>query len=271
MRCGWVGAAAMLGIASVPAVGNLVVNGGFEQPVGRQIIYAGGILPGWTVGGDGGVKVGDFWQAAQGVQAVDLSGVGTGAVIQHVPTVVGQRYVLSFAMAGNPDGVPVVKTLAFRAGDNDTQTLTFDTTGRSDSQMGWVRHSYPFLATGDSTEIVFSSENTTIFGPTLDDVHVNAVPPGDADEDLSVGFSDLLAVAQHYGSTAADWTTGDFNADGTVNFKDLLILAQNYGKDASDPPAAASAASVPEPAWAIPAALACACVKRPRRGAAFLR
>ena len=54
--------------------------------------------------------------------------------------------------------------------------------------------------------------------------------PGDVNHDGSIGFADLLIVAQHYGTaTGATYETGDINGDGAVSFADLLLLAQNYG------------------------------------------
>ena len=74
-----------------------------------------------------------------------------------------------------------------------------------------------------------------------------------------MNFTDLLALAQHYGSAPdALWVNGDFTFDGTVNFQDLLILAQNYGQMQSDAVVAAQAVTpVPEPAsMAFPMAAA---------------
>lgn len=267
MGSAWVRAVAALLVACSAASGNLIVNGSFEEPTGRQIFHIGDTgLTGWTIGGEGGVKVGDFWQAAQGVQAVDLSGTETGTISQSIPTVAGQRYLLTFAMAGNPDGVPVVKTMFFKVGDDDLQMATFDTSGHSDADMGWTYHHYPFIATGDATELIFSSSNTSAFGPVLDDMHVNAVPPGDVNEDLHVNFADLLTLAQNYGSTTATWNTGDVDGDGdgAVGFSDLLTLAQHYGTDASDPPDAATAA-VPEPMHVAPAVAVGALALRRRK------
>lgn len=52
---------------------------------------------------------------------------------------------------------------------------------------------------------------------------------GDADVDGTVGFSDLLALAQNYNTlSGAQWFQGDFDYSGTVEFGDLLALAQNY-------------------------------------------
>jgi hypothetical protein len=52
---------------------------------------------------------------------------------------------------------------------------------------------------------------------------------GDSDFDGSVGFADLLTLAQNYGGTGI-WTQGDFTGDGAIDFADLLTLAQNYGQ-----------------------------------------
>ena len=66
---------------------------------------------------------------------------------------------------------------------------------------------------------------------------------GDLNGDGSVNFNDLLALAQHYGNTGADWAKGDLNYDGTVNFNDLLALAQHYGQTAAITAASLSSAA----------------------------
>jgi hypothetical protein len=68
---------------------------------------------------------------------------------------------------------------------------------------------------------------------------------GDANLDGSVGFADLVRVAQNYNSaTGGTWAGGDFTHDGRVDFADLVVLAQNYGGGV----AATSATSVAAPA-----------------------
>jgi hypothetical protein len=67
----------------------------------------------------------------------------------------------------------------------------------------------------------YSSSTVTLTGFSL---------PGDANEDGSVNFTDLLILAQHYGLSGQDWSTGDFTNNGKVEFNDLLLLAQNYGQ-----------------------------------------
>lgn len=57
---------------------------------------------------------------------------------------------------------------------------------------------------------------------------------GDADFNGTVGFPDLVALAQHYNTTSGGvWTSGDFDYDGDVDFSDLVSLAQNYSDSLS--------------------------------------
>jgi hypothetical protein len=91
---------------------------------------------------------------------------------------------------------------------------------------------------------------------------------GDVNLDGTVGFADLLALAQHYGAAHAVWDQGDVDYDGAVSFVDLLALAQNYGGTAGAFPGAtmvaAAPATIPEPAvvfWVVVAS----CLARRRR------
>lgn len=58
---------------------------------------------------------------------------------------------------------------------------------------------------------------------------------GDINRDRSVGFDDLLIVAQNYGASGKTFSQGnvDYSADGVVGFDDLLLLAQRYGSSLS--------------------------------------
>ena len=55
---------------------------------------------------------------------------------------------------------------------------------------------------------------------------------GDASVNGTVGFEDLVRLAQNYGAPAGinGWAKGDFNYDGNIGFEDLVLLAQNYNQ-----------------------------------------
>jgi len=78
---------------------------------------------------------------------------------------------------------------------------------------------------------------------------------GDTNLDGAVNFTDLLALAQHYGGTDVSWQLGDFDYDKSVGFDDLLALAQNYGSSLgaavqlSQPTDPASQAPEPDVLW----------------------
>jgi hypothetical protein len=52
---------------------------------------------------------------------------------------------------------------------------------------------------------------------------------GDANRDRTVGFADLVILAQNYGASGKTFPQGDFDYNGAVGFPDLVILAQRYG------------------------------------------
>ena len=85
---------------------------------------------------------------------------------------------------------------------------------------------------------------------------------GDVNFDQTVGFDDLLTLAQNYGLAGAHWFNGDFSGNGTVDFGDLLALAQNYGRAAAIVPA--TLAPVPDP-LVVPFAIVGSLLCRARR------
>jgi len=164
--------------AALAAGGNLVVNGGFEAsgPIAawRSLGAGSAAVPGWHVTSGTGALVGGFWRANSGSNSLEVGSPGAGAVAQTIATVPGRRYRLSFALAGNPDGPPRVKTLVVTAGAT-TRTFTFDVAGRSRAAMGWANESLGFAAPGTATTIRFARLDggaSAWFGPAIDDVSV---------------------------------------------------------------------------------------------------
>jgi hypothetical protein len=106
-----------------------------------------------------------------------------------------------------------------------------------------------FTSSADASHALGYADSADNIVPNLaaNTVLVTYALNGDANLDRTVGFSDLVAVAQHYGqSPNANWDQGDFNQDGAVNFADLVAVAQNYGKSLPPitPPATAMLPSI---------------------------
>ncbi len=211
-------AATASALPGVAGTANLVVNGGFESPnvgngtqgetnlgspgSGIYEYYKSGTQPGvpvqsapidgaWQLA-SGSVEVlgndptilspssstGYFqWVPTEGVQSLDLDGISAGAIYQDVPTVAGQQYTITFSIAGNPGAGTAVKTVQVTAG-SASQAFTFDTTGKTPSNMGWTQQTLAFTATGSTTRLQFASldDANSAGGPALDGISVVATP-----------------------------------------------------------------------------------------------
>jgi choice-of-anchor C domain-containing protein len=161
---------------------NFVQNGSFEaagvDPGADPIRLASGstAITAWTVGGAGIDYEGGYWQPAEGRRSLDLSAAGAGSIRQLIGTSPGLRYLVTFAMAGNPDGPPWVKSLRVSAG-GQSMDFSFDTTGYSRVIMGWTSKSWAFTANAFLTSLEFQSLNAGSYGPALDKVRVVEVTP----------------------------------------------------------------------------------------------
>lgn len=157
-------------------------NGSFENgtnppPSGFQTLPGGSTnIMNWTTTGGGIDWINNYWQPSNGNYSLDLSGGSAGGIQQTFDTVVGTIYNVSFDLAGNPDGGPIVKSVNVLATGGVTSNYTFDTTGQSRPNMGWVNNNYSFTASSTSTTLTFTSLNNSAFGPALDNVSVTAVP-----------------------------------------------------------------------------------------------
>jgi choice-of-anchor C domain-containing protein len=155
---------------------SIVVNGSFERPVvphrGSQLLsfQAGQHFGHWKVKRHSVEVLGLRWQAADGVQSVDLSGLDNGSIRQKPFAVAGQTYTLSFALAGNAEGVPLIVRLRVKWEGAIVAELAFDTTGHSPQDMGWTYHSFEVTATTSRPSLEFVSRTHGTRGPALDDV-----------------------------------------------------------------------------------------------------
>lgn len=188
MSCG-IGAAAVTPARA--GTGTQFSDGSFETPVvtpGTFVDLSQGQSIGpWTVTTGLVDLIGaGYWQAADGVQSVDLNGQTAsipgeaGAVSQTFTTTPLFAYEVSFALAGNPlsQGNPVAgpltKTGQVLINGQIVKKFSFNVTGKSPADMGYVTEEFTFLATGTSTTLEFASTNPGEGGPVIDNVRVQS-------------------------------------------------------------------------------------------------
>lgn len=108
---------------------------------------------GWTFDN---VDVGAFWTASDGTNSVDMNGFFPGSISQSFSTIPGVQYTVHFDLAGNPGYPQGVKTLEVSAAATQAN-YSFDTQGRSTSNMGWTPQTFTFTAAGTTTTLMFRS------------------------------------------------------------------------------------------------------------------
>ena len=194
--------------------GNLIVNGGFEEPVVQKGAYGtiptGQSFTGWeVVGAPGSVSPvsGDYAQsgirfnAQQGKQWLDLTGPmsnqATG-VQQTVKTQPGASYELVFYV-GNVvgGGFGTASTIEVLVDGNSVGIARNDKSIAG--QMGWGQFKIPVNATGNATTIAF----------------INRDPPNDNSNGLdNVSFAPTAAAA----AATAPVLTESFESPATSNY-----------------------------------------------------
>jgi choice-of-anchor C domain-containing protein len=164
------------------------------------------------------------WQAAEGVRSVDTCGQGPGTIQQDIALTVGHTYILTFALAGNPEGPPTVKDLRVTATGNPFQDYQFDLTscpgGCNFTNMGWVDETYTFTATAATTTLAFEGRTQTAYGAAIDYLRITdtTIPPT-----LSKAFG--AADIRVNESTSLSFTVDNPNTISTltgIGFSDTL-------------------------------------------------
>ena len=175
--------------------GEEVVNGSFEYidgapPGGVATLSAGSeYVWDWNVG-PGSVDLVQNWQAADYISSVDLSGQAAGEIATRVLLLRDRTYTFEFDLAGNPlPGAPALKSLQVSGEFEDpgiptqSQNYTFDSTGLTTANMGWVTRTFVLSTTGAATPWVvmnlkFKSLTPGLYGPVIDDVRLLASTSG---------------------------------------------------------------------------------------------
>lgn len=160
---------------------NLLVNGSFEDgPDAGQFVWfnAGATdIKGWTVTKGQLSYIGSYWQHADGKRSLDMhGGPGFGGIKQSFATKKGQKYRVTFSLAGNPLGTVHEKKLGVRAAGKEEQ-FVFDTSEKTITDMGWTTQVWDFVATDKETTLEFVTLMTEDpnCGPALDNVIVTEV------------------------------------------------------------------------------------------------
>jgi choice-of-anchor C domain-containing protein len=162
---------------------NLIVNGSFEDGPKIGSFLALDVdstaIPGWVVTRGQIDLIGTHWKSADGMRSIDLHGSpGFGGIAQTFTTKKGRSYKVTFWLAGTPaalSGPGGVKRVAVRAADRSA-AFSFDTTGKTGTDMGWIPVTWEFVANADKTTLEFHTLETVapFHGPGLDNVSVFA-------------------------------------------------------------------------------------------------
>jgi choice-of-anchor C domain-containing protein len=167
-------------VATPAASGNLIKNGGFEEPPCSSVCeYSTGstAISHWTVGGNSvDIVNASYFQPAQGSQSLDLAGSTSGSLTQKVATTSGTLYLLKWEMAGNPVCGQPVKVMHVSWDGTVVGSFKFDTSGHSTASMGWVERHLTVKADGAKSTIKFAdaTPDHSACGATLDEVSLKA-------------------------------------------------------------------------------------------------
>ena len=172
----WSGAVVILSVGLFSSVGlaqGLLLNRSFETGMdpGEAMVLPPGsaAIEGWTVIGGNVSYVGARWQPSQGLRSIGL--LCGGGISQTFETDPDEEYEVRFSMAGDPNALPAVKSVAVSFGA-DRRVFTFDSTSRSLGEMGWDSRSWIFTATEATTAVAFLSPVAECSTPAVDNVRV---------------------------------------------------------------------------------------------------
>ncbi|WP_420802468.1 choice-of-anchor C family protein [Streptomyces taklimakanensis] len=155
-------------------------DGSFEYPAVAadkfQSFGTGQTMGPWRVTSGAVDLIGaGFWQAAEGDQSLDLNAATPGTVAQTFTTTPGRTYTVTYSLAGNPDGASPLKTGRALVDGQNFQDFSFDTTGKTRADMGYVTRQFTFVANNPTTTLAFASTTAnSAHGPVVDDVRVHS-------------------------------------------------------------------------------------------------
>ncbi|SFL96511.1 choice-of-anchor C family protein [Streptomyces pini] len=170
---------AAAGTATAAPTASRFDDGSFEYPAvaanSFQSFAAGASMGPWKVTSGAADLIGaGFWQAAEGDQSLDLNATVPATVAQTFTTTPGKTYTVTYSLAGNPDGASPLKTGRALVDGQNFQDFSFDTAGKTRSNMGYVTRQFTFVANNPTTTLAFASTTpNSAHGPVIDDVRVH--------------------------------------------------------------------------------------------------
>ena len=196
-----------LGLTSASAA--IVTNGDFAgaanpyQTVGTGSSFAGGA---WTVTSGTVDWIGNYWQnPGTTTGSVDLDGNSVGAISQTLVGLAAGTYHVTFAVSGNPDGLPEVKGLNVGVTGNATASFNIPRPGDK-AHMNYVYETYTFTWGGGDATLTFASADTPStnpYGPVIGDISVTAVPEASTWAMMILGFMGVGFMAYRRKSNVA--------------------------------------------------------------------
>jgi RNA polymerase sigma factor (sigma-70 family) len=165
---------------------NLLVNGSFEEgpPTPNDGVHnlqaplEPTCIKGWRIIRDGSGPVDHtYWQAADGKISLGLwwkPPAERGGISQTFKTKKGQKYRVTFWMAGDPHGGPGERKLQVSAAGSSAE-FVFDMSGKNRYNLGWQCKSWVFTAVADRSTLEFSGLTQGDYPAAIDDVVVVAV------------------------------------------------------------------------------------------------
>ena len=178
----------LLGLAVVAATAQsasaaTILNGSFEDTspdgVFDTLAAGDGDIANWTIDSGTVDFIGSYWEADDGTNSIDMTGVSIGTISQLITGLTsGVKYMITFAMSGNPDNGPGSKFMTVNAG-GETGIYEYVVGAlNSHAMMKWEDFQFFFTAGSTSELLTFAAvaENACCFGPALDNVSISAVP-----------------------------------------------------------------------------------------------